>query len=75
MCQRENIRADQVVLHSDNAGSMKGATMLGVLVIQYGINHSGKPRSLIGHQIGDGIGGHVKERLNPSDGLPNVGLY
>lgn len=31
ICQRENIRADQVVLHSDNGAPMKGATMLATM--------------------------------------------
>ncbi|WP_432422298.1 hypothetical protein [Robbsia betulipollinis] len=28
LCAREAIRAEQVTLHSDNGGPMKGATML-----------------------------------------------
>lgn len=31
ICMRENIAPDQVVLHSDNGGAMKGATMLATL--------------------------------------------
>lgn len=31
ICRRENIAPDQVVLHSDNGGPMKGATMLATL--------------------------------------------
>lgn len=31
ICRREHIRPDQVVLHSDNGGPMKGATMLATL--------------------------------------------
>lgn len=31
ICQREGIRKDQLVLHSDNGGAMKGATMLATL--------------------------------------------
>lgn len=31
ICQRERIGRDQVVLHSDNGGAMKGATMLATL--------------------------------------------
>lgn len=31
ICIRENIKRDQVVLHSDNGGPMKGATMLATL--------------------------------------------
>jgi transposase InsO family protein len=31
ICQRENVKKDQLVLHSDNGGAMKGATMLATL--------------------------------------------
>lgn len=31
ICVRENIKRDQLVLHSDNGGPMKGATMLATL--------------------------------------------
>jgi transposase InsO family protein len=31
ICQREGIKKDQLVLHSDNGGAMKGATMLATL--------------------------------------------
>ena len=31
ICEREHIAPDQVVLHSDNGGPMKGATMLATL--------------------------------------------
>ena len=31
ICEREGIRKDQLVLHSDNGGAMKGATMLATL--------------------------------------------
>lgn len=31
LCQRESIVPDQVILHSDNGGAMKGATMLATL--------------------------------------------
>jgi len=31
ICRRENVRRDQVILHSDNGGPMKGATMLATL--------------------------------------------
>ena len=31
LCQRESIAPDQVILHSDNGGAMKGATMLATL--------------------------------------------
>ena len=31
ICERENIAPNQVVLHSDNGGPMKGATMLATL--------------------------------------------
>lgn len=31
ICQREDVRKDQLILHSDNGGAMKGATMLATL--------------------------------------------
>jgi hypothetical protein len=35
ICVRENIAPHQVVLHSDNGGPMKGATMLGVAMLNW----------------------------------------
>jgi len=31
ICTLENVKKDQLILHSDNGGAMKGATMLATL--------------------------------------------
>lgn len=60
ICRRENIKRNQVVLHSDNGNPMKGATMLATLQ-KLGVMPSFNRPSVSND---NSIQNHFLERLN-----------